>query len=236
MALLVPDMKSVTKIYGLCLLAVTFTYGTASASAQAESVFTRTITGGVVDKEDQPVADATVCAWGTGPMAGVLPCGQSSPKGQFAFDVHRPDTYTITASALAQGYPEAIWGFYGDLHSKFPVVIVDDSTSVIPVKVKLGPKAGRVIFTILDGDTNRPITKGSIIVCRIGDPHSCWSKSTGFPGGHYDLLTPDVPFTIKFETWEGDWVKRAAFDESGVSIEVLQVDLGARKEITVRLK
>ena len=68
-----------------------------------------------------------------------------------------------------------------------------------------------------------------------------------FPDGRYELLTPEVPFTIKFATWEGKlvdgkwvngkWVERKAFDgESGKPIEVLQVDLGARKEITVRLK
>jgi hypothetical protein len=236
MAQLVHEMKNL-KIFGLCLLVVTFAWGTLSASGQSQPDFSRTIAGVVVDKEEQPIAGAKVCAWGTGPMGSAVPCAQSNPDGRFTIDVYRPDTYTIKAEDLAQGYPEARWGFYGKLFCNFPVVTIDDTRSVTPVKVKLGLKAGRVIFTILDEETNKPIEKGSINVCRIGDPKSCWLKSTSFPHGQYELLTPEVPFTVKFETWEtAGWVQRAAFDESDVPIEVLQVDLGARKEIKVRLK
>lgn len=121
--------------------------------------------------------------------------------------------------------------------SNFPVIKVDNSISVKPVKVKLGPKAGRVIFTILDEETNRPIETGLIAVCRIGEPNSCWSKSTAFPNGQYELLTPEVPFTVRFEASEANtWVKRTALDKSGVPIEVLSVDLGALMEVTVKLK
>jgi hypothetical protein len=230
-------MKNVIKICGLFWLVATFFCVTVPASAQDLPRFTRTITGVVVDKEDQPVADARVCAWGTGPMAGRVPCAESNPSGQFAIDVYRPDTYKISAENLARGYPEAIWGFYGKLFSAFPVVTVDDSISVTPVKVKLGPTAGRVIFTILDGETSKRIEAGSITVCRVGEPVSCWSKSTAFPNGRYELLTPEVPFTVKFETSIANtWVKRAAFDKFGVPIEVLSVDLGARMEVTVRLQ
>jgi hypothetical protein len=193
--------------------------------------------GVVIDKENQPISHANVCAWGTGPINGRLPCGQSGPDGHFAVNVYRPDTYTISAEQLEQGYPEAIWGFYGKLFNNYPSVIVGDTSAVPLVTVQLGPKAGRMIFTILDADTGKPIDKGSIKVCRVGEPLSCWSKSTAFPRGKYELLTPEVPFTVKFETWEiAGWVKRSAFDESGVPIEIVQVDLGTRKEITVKLK
>jgi len=165
----------------------------------------------------------------------------SSPNGRFGIDVYRPDTYAIEAKHLAEGYPDTIWGFYGRVFRgfavDFPVVTVDDTPEVKPIKVKLGPKAGRVIFTIVEEETNKPVEKGAITVCRAEDPRLCWSMSTAFPHGRFDLLTPDVPFTVKFETWEtSGWVKRAAFDKFDVPIEVLQVDLGARKEITVRLK
>jgi hypothetical protein len=229
--------QNVIKIYGLCLLVISFACETGQASGQELPRFTRTITGVVVDKENQPVADARVCAWGTGPIAGRVPCAESNRGGQFAIDVYRPDTYKISAENLAQGYPEAIWGFYGKLFSAFPVVTIDDSISVTPVEVKLGPKAGRVIFTILDGETSKRIEAGSITACRVGEPLLCWSKSTAFPDGRYELLTPEVPFTVKFETSVANtWVNRAAFDKSGVPIEVLSVNLGARMEVTVRLQ
>jgi len=220
----------------LCLLLVTSVCGV-PASAQTRADFVRTIKGVVVDKEDHPVAEAKVCAWGNGPMAGRIPCAQSNRSGRFAIEVYRPDTYTISAEQLAQGYPETSFAFYGKLFCDCPVVTVDNSISVKPVKVKLGPKAGRVIFTIVDEETNRPIEIGLITVCRIGEPLSCWSKSTAFPSGQYELLTPEVPFTVRFETSEANtWVKRTALDKSGVPIEVLSVDLGARMEVTVKLK
>ena len=220
----------------LCLLLVNFVCGVPT-SGQTRTEFTRTIAGVVVDKEDQPIADAKVCAWGNGPMAGRVPCAQSNRIGRFAIEVHRPDTYTIGVEALAQGYPETSFAFYGKLFCDCPVVIVDNSTSVRPVKVKLGPKAGRVTFTIVEEGTNKPIEMGLITVCRIGEPLSCWSKSTAFPNGQYELLTPEVPFTVRFETSEANtWVKRTALDRSGVPIEVLSLDLGARMEITVKLK
>ena len=56
-----------------------------------------------------------------------------------------------------------------------------------------------------------------------------------WPKGHYEILTPEVPFTIKFQTWHRRWVDRKAFDESGVQIETIQLDLGARREMTIRL-
>jgi hypothetical protein len=233
---LVSDMTSAMKIYRLGLSLVVLLSGTISALSQAENNFARKIEGIVVDKEGQPIGDARVCAWPTGAMAGRLPCGESKHDGHFAIDVYRPNTYTITAENIEQGYPEAVWGFYGKRFADFPRVNVTDAITVPHVTVKLGPKAGRVIFRILD-ETNKPLEKGSIIVCRVAEPLSCWSKSTAFPGGKYELLTPEVPFTVKFETWEAVcWVKRTAFDESGIPVEVLQVDLGERKEITVWLR
>jgi hypothetical protein len=232
---LVADMKRAMKSYRIGLLLVALLSGSVSASSQAGNDFTRTIEGVVVDKDDQPIADANVCAWGTA-MAGILPCGQSKQDGHFVIDVHARGTYKITAENPEQGYPQAIWGFYGKRFAESPRVIVGDTTFVPPVTVKLGPNAGRVIFRILD-EANNPLEKGSITVCRVGEPLSCWSKSTVFPGGKYELLTPDVPFTVQFETWEAvGWVKRMAFDESGVSVEAMQVELGARKEITLRLR
>ena len=74
-------------------------------------------------------------------------------------------------------------------------------------------------------------------MCRPGVALSCWSISTAFPGGRYEMLTPDGPFTIKFETSSGgNWLPRFAFDEFGGSLETVQVDLGKRREIRVRLK
>jgi hypothetical protein len=231
---MVADLRILISVYGLCLVGAAIMSGTVPASGQ--ELFTRTIMGVVVDKEEQPVVGAKVCAEGRSGMGGILPCAESDAKGRFSIDVYRPETYKITAYQLAQGYPRPFCGFYGSLFVDFPVVTIDDASGVSPVKIRLGPKAGRVIFTILD-ENDRRITSGMITVSRPGDPQSVWSTSTAFPQGRYELLTPDAPFTVTFATSSGgNWIKRAAFDEAGAPIDVLQVDLGGRKEITVRLR
>jgi hypothetical protein len=223
-------------------------------SAKSSVQSPRTITGVVIEQDGTPLADATVCALGNRPLNGRLPCGNSNATGRFSINVYGPDSYTIAAEQVAKGYPSVLLripGSYGEPSAIFPTVVVDDSTVPSPVKVVMGAKAGRLLLTILDGDTKEPVDKGLIRFCKLDDPKHCYSISASFPNGHYEVLTPEDPFTIKFETWHGPipeyhggipsstsggWVARNAFDESGTLIETLQVDLGARKEMLVRLK
>jgi hypothetical protein len=233
MALL--NMKSATKAFRPWLLAIIFGWGALAGVGQTPSVFPRTIVGVVVDKENNPVEGANVCAWGTRPMSGRVPCGKSSPNGGFAVNVHVPDTYSLNAEHFEKGYPEAIWAFYGKIFAHSAVITVDETTPLSPVRITLGPKAGRLLLTILDGETNKPIEEGAITFCRIDEPTWCSSMSTAFPNGHYEVLTPEVAFTIKFQTWHGEWVPRSAFGEAGAPIGAVQVDLGARREMIIRL-
>jgi hypothetical protein len=229
-------------------------YSCLNVLAQSNAQSPRTITGVVVEQDGTLLADATVCALGTLPMAGRLPCGKSNKTGQFSVNVYARDSYTIDAEHFAHGYPPMLMripGSYGKPSAIFPTVVVDDSTIPIPVRIVMGAKAGRLLLTILDYDTKQPIDKGLIKFCKPDDPTRCYSVSTSFPNGHYEVLTPEGPFTIKFETWlgpvpeyhggvpsgpSGEWITRYAFDDNDVPLEKLQVELGQRKELTVRLK
>lgn len=202
-------------------------------AAQERSPDWQTVTGTVVDEQEQPVEGAWVSAqvWN-----GRVPRGQSDSKGHFSIWIQRPGTYTVYAEHLEKGYPAADLAFYGKLwQPSLSQVTIDETSTPAPVKIKLGPKAGRLVLTILDGSTNKPIETGSVYLCRVGEPRSFWSISSGWPNGHYEILTPEVPFTIKFQTSHGEWVDRKAFDESGVQIETMQLELGARREMTIRL-
>jgi hypothetical protein len=209
------------------------------------------IRGTVVDQDGGAVEGAEACAWGTGPISGGVPCSKSTRRGRFSISVFRADTYTVSATHFAKGYPEGRWTFYSKLWGHLAKVVIQKNLVPERMKVVLGPQAGRLVLTILDGDTNHRIEKGSVKLCRIGEPNSCWGMSTSFPKGRYEVLTPEVPFTIKFETWHGpvpeyhggvasgpsgDWEARNAFDDKGLPLDVLHVDLGQRKELTVRLK
>jgi hypothetical protein len=202
-------------------------------AAQERNPVWHIVTGTVVDEQEQPVEGAWVSALVGN---GRVPRGQSDSKGQFSLRIQRPGTYTIYAEHLEKGYPIAAWAFYGKVwQPSLAQVTIDETSTVTPVKIKLGPKAGRLVLTILDGSTNKPIETGSVELCRVGEPRSFWTISQDWPKGHYEILTPEVPFTIKFKTGHGEWIDRKAFDESGVQIETIQLDLGARREMTIRL-
>jgi hypothetical protein len=239
-------MKATAKLFALCVLLALFTW-----PARAQVSGWNIIRGTVVDQQGVAVDGAEACAWGTGPIAGRIPCSGSAQDGQFSIPVSRADTYTVSAKHFKKGYPEGRWTFYSKLWGHLAKVVIQENSVPEPVKVVVGPKAGRLVLTILDGDTNNRIDKGSVTLCRVGEPKSCWGISTIFPKGRYEVLTPEVPFTVKFETWKGPipeyhggipsgpsgkWVARNTFDDKGLPLGVLQVDLGQRKELTVHLK
>ena len=190
----------------------------------------------VIDEAEQTVADARVCAYVEGASGGAVPCAQSGAGGEFSIVINQPATYRVIPSKLELGYPSAESRFYGPPENKFPAVLIKEgSPAPDPVSIKLGPKAGRLVLTILDGASRKPIASGVIEVCRVGEPRSWWSMSTGWPKGHFELLTPDVPFTIKFKTRQGEWVDRIAFDDRGMPVDVIQVPMSERRELTVIL-
>ena len=227
------------KKYIFCIAMLAFLCcGTMPTSGQERPRFSRYVIGYVKDHEDHPLADAKICANPHGPIAGRIPCAVSKADGSFSLEVWWPDTYTISAEDLPHGYPNATNGFYGSFFGELPVITVDEFSELKPVEVRIGPQAGRIIFKILDDESGHLIESGSVKVCRMDNPKMCWSMSRAFPHGKYDLLAPEVPFTIKFEIWGSgqEWEERSAFDEAGGLVEVLQIELGERKEMTVRLR
>jgi len=203
---------------------------------QERHAFPRRIVGYVKDRENHPVAGAEVCANPYGPVAGIIPHGVSKVDGSFTLDIWWPDTYTISAEHLEKGYPNATNGFYGSFFGVAPAIAVSESDELKPVEVRVGPIAGRVSLQIVDDQSGRPLLSGLFRVCRTDNPKMCMKMSTAFPQGRFELLTPEVPFTIKFEVHGKDWEKRYAVDEDGVPVEMLQVDLGQWKEVKIRLR
>src|SRR6266545_2147373 len=107
-------MRNETRVhFGLCLVIVTILSGTGHAFGQKRSIVRRTIVGYVKNREGRPVANARVCAMGTRPISGAVPCGKSDLKGRFAFVVWVLDKYTISAEQIPAGYPNPRFGLYG---------------------------------------------------------------------------------------------------------------------------
>jgi hypothetical protein len=223
------------KKYLFCIVVLAFLCcKTMPASGQERPTFSRRIVGYVKDRENHPVAAAKVCAMPHDGVVGKIPCGVSKANGGFTLDVWWPGTYRISAEDLAEGYPDATNAFYGSFFGELPDIAVDESNELKPVEVIVGPKAGRVVFKIVDDESGQPIEGGAVKVCRTDNPEICWSMSTAFPRGKYELLAPEVPFTIKFEIWGSaqEWEDRSAFDEVSGPVEIVQLDLGARQEMS----
>jgi len=223
------------KRWALCSLVIFLCAAAGELCGQEREPVWHLINGIVVDENESPVEQAHVCAMETGGWVGRLPCDLSNAKGEFSIRVQHPGTYTVSAEQLERGYPNATYSFYGEGWQSVPQVTIGETSNPAQVKIKFARKAGRLVLTILDGATNKPIEGGEVVLNRPDRPLSEWSISTGWPKGHYEILTPDGPFTIKFQTWHGEWVHRKAFDQTGLPVEAVQVDLGARKEMTIRL-
>jgi hypothetical protein len=225
-------MKAAAHILVLCALLLAL-----GSLAKAQRPEWNIIRGIVVDEANVAVVGAEICI--ADPVHGG-PCSKSKVGGKFSIVVDRAGTYHLSAQDFDMGYPYLGVGvvpFYGKLFRRVPDVTVKENSTPEPIKIVLGPQAGRLIVTIIDDATDKAIDSGSVTQCRVNEPKSCWKIMERFPNGQYELLTPEVAFTIKFATWDGKWVERQGFDnESGLPVDVLQVDLGVRKEITVRLR
>ena len=214
-------------------------WASTSAFAQQRPTFSRRIVGSVWNREHHAVSGAKVCATPNGGLGTRIPCGTSAADGAFTIDVQWPGrTYTISVEDLAAGYPDASNAFFGSFFGELPEITVTETNALKPVDVMVGPKAGRVVFSIVDDKRGKPIEGGVVKVCRTDRPRICWTISIGFPHGRYEMLTPEVPFTIEFGTWyrQERSVARSAVDQAGVPVTRMSVGLGERKEMTVRLK
>src|SRR5580765_6780404 len=149
-----------TKMKRVALICGSVLFLSALAAAQEPSPDWHTVTGTVVDEQEHAVEGAWISAFVGN---GRVPRGQSDSKGQFSLWIQRPGTYTIYAEDLEKGYPMAMSGLYGKpWQPSLSQVTVDDTSKPAPVKIKLGPKAGRLVLTILDGATNKLIDGGSV--------------------------------------------------------------------------
>lgn len=208
----------------------------ARPAAQERHTISRRVVGYVRDHENRSAAGAKVCAKPHNGIFGRHPCGVSKADGSFTLDVWQTGTYTISAEDLVTGYPDATNGFYGKFFGGAPSITVGESDDLVPIEVRLGSKAGKVSLQIVDDQSGRPIKSGLVRVCRTDNPQMCISTSTAFPHGRYELLAPEVPFTIEFKVWRKDWERRDAVDGDGAPVRLLRVESGARRELLIRLR
>lgn len=156
------------------------------------------IRGRVLDDQNRPVAGAEVEAMG--PMGGLTQSARTSDRGVFTIrdvDVSYNKTYTLIPTKEEAGYGHPFNRFYMGRPVKPPEVTVRENQTVSCGDLYLGPQGGRLMGTIRDAKTNRPITvTQQMVLRRVDDPNL--KNSHGLDAdGRFSVLVPAVPFTVE---------------------------------------
>jgi hypothetical protein len=164
------------------------------------------ITGQVVDENGRPVAQAQVEARPNS-LSGALPRALSDAEGKFSILVRKTGTFKLTASKLKDSYASMASPFYYPTEL-LPEVIVDNGRPTPFTTVRLGPRAGRISFRVVDNVTSQPLQQVTIAACRAESPRYCRRQVFTNPMGMFLMLVPSVQVVLQV-TAEGykDWVQ-----------------------------
>jgi type IV secretory pathway protease TraF len=194
------------------------------------------IEGTVWDSEGQPVVGATVSAMRTLPKPQV-PSSQTDEVGRYKIEISEPGSYAIVCSKEEDGYPLTMSGFHQEQPPYIPVIALQQGQVAQNVDLCLGPKMAKLVGTVSDAGTGRPLLDASIVVRRVDCPSLYYS--TGLKeesvDGRFEVLVPSLPFTLEvtaagYETWK---YNKSSLKEDG---EALTLGRGETRELAVRLR
>src|SRR5262245_17855274 len=120
------------------------------ASAQTAQQNSLVIKGQVLDDLERPVSGAYVVASPDGGLRGKVLSATSDSRGQFTISVYKSDSFRVTASKPADGYPNSATPFYYPVEDSFAHVLVIDGQPAAFTIVRLGPKAGNITGRIVE--------------------------------------------------------------------------------------
>jgi len=128
-----------------------------------------TITAKVLDQDAKPLASATVEFLPTDAvLAAVLPWCLTDAEGMCSKDLEFW-TYRVIARKEADGYPDLSFNFYG--HGKCPATVtLSPQQPTAHVTVNVGPRAGSLIFNVVDAVTAARIENISVTLHPLADP------------------------------------------------------------------
>ena len=192
----------------LSLLLVGVSYAMTSAQDVQQNTALAQISGRVLDGDGKPVRGASVCA--NSRPAGISGvCAPSRAGGKFTIHMLKPGLeYIVFASKREDYYPFPTPGFYDAPPGTRVKVKLEEGRALQDVEVRLGPKAGRLVGTVINAETNEVLKQFRLLACRDDRPEDCIAAGSGDKTGRFNLLVPTVPFSIKisapgFEDWYG---------------------------------
>ena len=169
------------------------------------------VKGRVVDEHDQPVSNVSVSARPDDlkPHIGRIPMTTTDEQGVFILD-YVPEGYvTLDTSKQEDGYPNTAWGAIVDCdRATLPQVAVAAGQVSNGVVIRLGPKVGRVIGTVVDQATGQPVTSARWKLWR-GDVPEVWVSSSVGEHGEFAVALPGCPYIVEvtaptFKQWRSD--------------------------------
>jgi hypothetical protein len=177
---------------------------------------TGTITAQVYDQDGKPLADAAVEFVPTDViLASALPSCLTDADGVCSKDL-KFWKYHVIAEKKADGFPDLSFNFYG--HGKWPATVtLSPEQAMAHVTVKLGPKAGSLVFTIIDAVTAARIEHVSVTLHPFADPKDFLGTNLG---PDFRVLIPadeDVSVEVEakgYQPWKVPGPVRLASGES----------------------
>jgi hypothetical protein len=203
------------------------------ASAQTAQQDPLVIKGQVLDDQERPVSGAYVIASPDGGLRGRVPSASSDSRGEFRIVVYKSDSFKVTASKPADGYPSSANPFYYPTEDSLAHVWVLEGQAAPFATVRLGPKAGNLAGRVVDAETGRSIEDFQITLCRAEAPRYCHRQPSKSSGGRFNILVPAAPFTVQISaSGYEDWYGAERGDQQPVSV---QVNPGTTKELDISL-
>jgi hypothetical protein len=212
----------------VCLLALLI-LPIVSAQSARQNPFV--INGRVLDEQEHPVQGATVSVISDSGLRGNLPSASTDWRGEFSIAVYKPDSYRVSASKAADGYPSTSNPFYYPTEESLARIEVSGAGTPSFATIRFGPRTGKLIGRIIDADTGKPIEDPQIMLCRAEAPKYCQSLRSR---GQFSTAVPNAPLTLQISaSGYEDWY--TAEGEDGLPAS-LQVNPGETKGLDVSMR
>jgi hypothetical protein len=153
----------------------------------------------VVDADGQPVSGAEVYALKSDFTTGKIPTAHTDKDGTFLITGLKPGVYTISAGKEEDGYARTDSPFHSTGLTAAPQVDVNEAQTTSGVVVCFGPKAAKLVGSLVDASTNKLIKdpqSAEIVLRRIDHPDYSYSTAPSLQGV-FEILVPPVPLTAE---------------------------------------
>lgn len=219
----------------LSLLVLVLAHAALPPAHLAQTQSSYVVSGLMQDVGGQYARGVRVCARLEGQAQNrVVDCAVSDAEGRFTLKLREAGRYWLFTDNTAEGYVPLSNPFYMHASASVPVVTLDDENASRQVTITVGPKAGRLVFTISDASVNLPVENATVRMCKANAPRICINPSAKDAEGKFRLLAPLVPFTLKI-TADGydDWHGPSGGDAPGTPLDI---GPGQKLEFSVFLK